>query len=245
MAIICKSDLLPHMPLNLIHQRTHLPPDPRCHLLELASQNVVFILTLTASRNMRGLQTVASTSTLSPFPDMGTRTPEGTMLTYTSGRVVSTGHQTVHDALVNINSLIRAFSEELDTPIIMIHGELTNLVASGRIAFQLCRDQMRSHTNARFTHKFDGTTFNASRVSGKPLRLSMFQSGRFNVPGVRKLEDAKLALVQNLGLFSNCRQNAINLRNSRITTRKRRRTRNWVTGSLKGQKFGEISNKSV
>jgi len=182
-------------------------------------------------RDIRGMQALASTSTLSPFPDLGTRTWEGTLLTYGSGRVVCTGHKTVPDAIMNINALAKAFSWELNQPIDMLKGELTNLVASGRVAFKLSRSALRNHHGARFTPKFDGTTFNAIRQNGKHIRLSLFRSGRFNVPGVRSLDEAKLALVQNLGIIASCEESQPGIvavsRMPRNTTRKRRRVRDW------------------
>jgi TATA-box binding protein (TBP) (component of TFIID and TFIIIB) len=229
--VICKADAVKcGTQLNILHHQTYIPPDPQISLLELESQNVVFIITFPPMRDIRGMQALASTSTLSPFPDLGTRTWEGTLLTYGSGRVVCTGHKTVADAIMNINALARAFSYELQQPITILKGELTNLVASGRIAFPLSRSKLRTMPNARFTPKFDGTTFDARRETGKNMRLSLFRSGRFNVPGVKNLEEAKRALVQNLGIITMCREIGSTVAtqlNPRNTTRKRRRIREW------------------
>ena len=230
--VICKADAVKNgTTLNILHQKTFIPPDPQCALLELESQNVVFIISFPPMRDIRGMQALASTSTLSPFPDLGTRTWEGTLLTYGSGRVVCTGHKTVADAIMNINALARAFSYELHQPITILKGELTNLVASGRIAFPLSRERLRLLPGARFTPKFDGTTFDAIREKGKNMRLSLFRSGRFNVPGVKNLDEAKMALIQNLGLISMCREDNVSgpqsARIPRNTTRKRRRIREW------------------
>jgi len=230
--VICKADAeAASVPLNIIHQRTFFPPDPQIHLQELQSINVVFIVSFPPMRDIRGMQALASTSTLSPFPDMGTRTWEGTLLTYGSGRVVCTGHRTVHDAIVNINALARAFTIELNQPINMLQGDLTNLVASGRVSFPINKKRLRQQKKARFTDKFDGTTFNARRENAKDLRLSMFQSGRFNVPGLKNLGEARLALMQNIGILQQCREDDTPrvpaTPHGRNTTRKRRRIRDW------------------
>jgi hypothetical protein len=231
--IICKEDALKHgLPLNIVHQKTYMDADPSCSLLELESQNVVFIVTFPPIKEIRGMQALASTSTLSPFPDLGTRTWEGTLLTYGSGRVVCTGHKTANDAIVNINALSRMFSQELQLPLEAQHGELTNLVASGRLDTSLCREKLRQQKGARFTSKFDGTTFNAVRKKGKNMRLSVFQSGRFNVPGLRSVEEAKSALVQSYSQIIDSRRSEKFVSQSiyrvgRNTTRKRRRIRDW------------------
>jgi len=231
--IICKDDAIKHgLPVNIVHQKIYMEADPSCSLLELESQNVVFIVTFPPIKEIRGMQALASTSTLSPFPDLGTRTWEGTLLTYGSGRVVCTGHKTANDAIVNINALSRMFSEELELPLEAQHGELTNLVASGRLSISLCRNKLRQQKGAQFTSKFDGTMFNAVRKKGKNMRLSVFQSGRFNVPGLRSVEEAKSALVQAYNEINNSRreENFVGqpvYRVGRNTTRIRRRIRDW------------------
>lgn len=226
--IICKDDAKIK---SIIHERNYADPDPEISLLEFESQNVVFIFSFPPIREIRGLQALASTSTLSPFPDLGTRTWEGTLLTYGSGRIVCTGHKTVNEAIMNINSLSRVFSSELNQPLQVIKGELTNLVASGRLRFRLDQKKLRQHKNARFTTKFDGTTFNAFRENGKELRVSFFQSGRFNIPGLRTIKEGKMALQQLyplIALSQDIEATKDNIyRPGRNTTRKRRRIRDW------------------
>lgn len=229
--VICKADAeRSGMAFMLIHQSTFFPRDAQIHLEEVQCINVVFIVTFPPMRDIGGMQSVASTSTLSPFPDMGTRTWEGTLLTYGSGRVVCTGHRTVHDAIVNINALARAFSKELNQPIDMLQGKLINLVASGRITFPVNKIKLREQKVARFTNSFDGTSFNARRSdNAKDLRLSMFQSGRFNVPGLTNLNEARIALMQTVGVLQRCKEeNATSVPSTphgRNTTRKRRKIR--------------------
>lgn len=231
--IICKSDALKDdCPLNIIHRTTYMDPDPTCNLLELESQNVVFIVVFPQLGEIRGIQALASTSALSPFPDLGTRTWDGTLLTYGSGRVVCTGHKTVHDAIININALSRTFATELNRPISILKGELTNLVVAGRLNFRIDREKLRTIPEAHYSVKFDGTSFNAIRVNGKDMRVSVFPSGRFNIPGLQCVEEAKLALLQTYKFMSNCKATTSiraipQGRNGRNTTRKRRRVRDW------------------
>ena len=229
--IICRNDAMDRdLPMNIIHQPIFVEADPDMSLVELESQNVVFIVAFPPNKEIKGMQVLASTSTLSPFPDLGTRTWEGTLLTYGSGRVVCTGHKTVHEAIMNINSLARTLSTELNQPLNIIKGELTNMVASGRLSFKICREKLRKQKGASFTKKFDGTLFNACRENGKNIRVSVFQSGRFNVPGLRSVDEAKLAFMQTYTAIKNSESNMDNIpatRSSRNTTRKRRRIRDW------------------
>ena len=226
--VICHNDTLNK---SIIHEPNYVDPDPSLSLLEFESQNVVFIFSFPPIKEIRGLQALASTSTLSPFPDLGTRTWEGTLLTYGSGRIVCTGHKTVNEAIMNINSLSRTFSMELKQPLQVIRGELTNLVASGRLKFSLDQKKLRQHKNARFTTKFDGTTFNAVRDKAKELRVSFFQSGRFNIPGLRTVKEGKMALQQLYPLIKLAQvedeAGETVYRPGRNTTRKRRRIRDW------------------
>ena len=105
------------------------------------------------------------------------------------------------------------------------------MVVTGRLSFQICRQTLREQKGARYTSKFDGTTFNALRNDGKDMRLSVFHSGRFNVPGVKYIKEAKMALVQNYRAIHMSRDTAISkvdlFRPGRNTTRKRRRVRDW------------------
>jgi TATA-box binding protein (TBP) (component of TFIID and TFIIIB) len=229
--IICKDDAIGReQPLNLIHQKVYMDADEELGLLELESQNVVFIVSYPPNKEIRGMQLLASTSTLSPFPDLGTRTWEGTLLTYGSGRVVCTGHKTVHEAIMNINALGRTLSTELNQPLNVIKGELTNMVVSGRLSFKICREKLRQQPGAKFTTKFDGTMFDALREEGKKIRVSVFQSGRFNVPGLTRIDEAKLAFIQSYRVMKNSEIDQTvqgSSRSCRNTTRKRRRIREW------------------
>jgi TATA-box binding protein (TBP) (component of TFIID and TFIIIB) len=229
--IICKDDaILRNQETNIIHKKTFMEPDKDLRVEELESQNVVFIFSLPPNKEIGGMQILASTSTLSPFPDLGTRTYEGTLLTYGSGHVVCTGHKTVHEAIMNINALARTLSVELKQPINIHKGELTNLVASGRFSFQVCRSKLRSQNGARYSKLFDSTIFNARRESGKDIRVSVFKTGRFNIPGLRHFEEAKLAFLQAYTSISNCENLEPMISNSRMnrnTTRKRRKIREW------------------
>lgn len=229
--IICKDDAIRREQIiNIVHQRVFMEADHDLGLLELESQNVVFIVSFPPNKEIKGMQLLASTSTLSPFPDLGTRTWEGTLLTYGSGRVVCTGHKTVHEAIMNINALGRTLSQELNQPLNVIKGELTNMVVSGRLSFKICREKLRQQPGATFTTKFDGTMFDALREKGKNIRVSVFQSGRFNIPGLMHVEEAKLAFIQTFRAIKNSEISADNIprsRSSRNTTRKRRRIREW------------------
>jgi TATA-box binding protein (TBP) (component of TFIID and TFIIIB) len=228
--VICLSDALDRdQDVNIIHQKVYVDPDPVLDLLELESQNIVVIVALPPNKEIRGMQLLASTSTLSPFPDLGTRTWEGTLLTYGSGRVVCTGHKTVHEAIVNINSLTRTLANELKQPLYINKGEITNVVASGRINFQLCREKLRQQPGAYFSKKFDGTIFNTKRENGKDIRVSIFQSGRFNMPGLYSMEEAKTAFLQVYAIINHCRMDhkTVPARLNRNTSRKRRKVREW------------------
>mgnify|MGYP005989906573 CR=1 FL=1 len=229
--VICKDDAFRReQKISIVHQSVFMEADKNFGLLELESQNVVFIVSFPPNKEIKGMQLLASTSTLSPFPDLGTRTWEGTLLTYGSGRVVCTGHKTVHEAIMNINALGRTLSKELNQPLHVIKGELTNMVVSGRLSFKICREKLRQQPGASFTAKFDGTMFDALRETGKNIRVSVFQSGRFNIPGLMHVKEAKLAFMQTFRAIKNSEISADlaqRTRLSRNTTRKRRRIREW------------------
>jgi len=106
-------------------------------------------------------------------------------------------------------------------------------VSSGVMRYGLNTEKLRLEKTARFTQSFVGTTFSGTRkTDAKPLRLSLFKSGRFCVPGLKSLREAEMVVHQNLRILEDCRNaDATQEVQKRCTTRKRRRTgvARWAT----------------
>jgi len=213
--------------LNLLHRKSYLILDNEHGLQEVVSQNVVLMLQTPPMESLGKLVAYASTSTLSPFPDIGIRTKQGTMLTYGSGKLVTTGHKTISDSIMNNTSLIHIFSKTLQVPTYIKSAKMINFVVSGFFPFPLNRSKLRETPKARFTHNFVGTALQGDNTQ-KPIRVSIFDSGRLFVPGAGSLEKAAEAINYNLDFIQKCRIKemdtmTLDKKSPRNTTRKRKR----------------------
>lgn len=177
------------------------------NMRDIATQNIVLIVHFQRLPHMTAWKPLASTKTMSPFPNFGKSTGEelGTALGYGSGKVVCTGCCKPANSIQSIYLTANAYSAVFNRPISMIKGSVINVVAKGRYNVPLDTVKLRQLKKSRFTSKFNGTTIRTKRPnSDKCTTMSLFATGSCLFPGVRTLADVTYVANQNTFDIMNC-----------------------------------------